>query len=340
MNEEEWREIADLVQETYLYADGKEPEPIGQFKPLKDQFTDVAGAWVNEEKKEIVLTHRGIMLSKPKDVKTLLTEIMPAYLPRSGAHEDPTDYENTYPSRGEMVEDLEDFKSQIYQLEQTYPGYEIILGGHSRGGGIVLEAGRDGNHTTHAFGPISKHNEENQLSQRPTTHMPSKINIYYTDIDTASTYLRDLQNRTKENHYTITPRDDVLAQEGALMKVIGMSGHSTLHFTTDIDFEDLTEEEQADLELFNESVAGMDYYRDYLHPIPEGVIPTVWENRELIRDYLEPQPKIIKLSFANLVELFPRMNRRHLRDLFNKYDYDNSSYLDEHELERLIADLA
>jgi hypothetical protein len=335
MEEEKWREIADLVQETYLYADGKNPEPIGDFQPIKDQFTDVAGAWKNDKKKEIVLTHRGIMLSKPKDVKTLLTEIIPAYLPRG----DPEEYENTYPRGGEMIEDLEDFKSQIYQLEQTYPGYEIILGGHSRGGGVVLEAGRDGNYTTHAFAPISKHNEENQLSRRPTTHMPSKINIYYTDVDTAPKYLRELKDRTKENHILIEPRDDILSQEGALMKVIGMSGHNTLHFTTDIDFEDLTEEEQADLELFNETTDPTDFYRDYLPPIPTEVRDTVFQNREPIRDYLEPQPKVIQFKFSDLVELFPMVSRFRLRSLFDKYDYDGSGYLDEQELERLIADL-
>ena len=53
MRDEEWREIADLVQETYLYADGAEPQPIGQFQPLKDQFTDVAGAWIDEKDKKI-----------------------------------------------------------------------------------------------------------------------------------------------------------------------------------------------------------------------------------------------------------------------------------------------
>jgi len=170
--------------------------------------------------------------------------------------------------------------------------------------------------------------------------MPSKINIYYKDVDSAPMYLRELRDRTKENHILVEPRDDILAQEGALMKIIGMSGHNALHFTTDINFEDLTEEEKADLELFNETTSPTDFYRDYLQPIPAEVRDTLFENRELIRDYFEPQQKIIKLKFSDLVELFPTINRVRLRSLFDKYDYDNSGYLDEIELERLIVDLS
>ena len=130
-----------------------------------------------------------------------------------------------------------------------------------------------------------------------------------------------------------------MKQEGSLMALIGMSGHSILHFASPIDFENLSLEDQESLELFNETSPGADFYLDSVEQIPENFRELLFENREEIRDYLQPIPTIIKLTFSDLVNLFPRYNRIKLRDLFEKFDYDNSDYLDELEFEYFILEM-
>jgi len=337
MDEIDYSTYADMVSETYNFADGEEPTNIGNFQPLINEFTEKTGAWINPDKKEIIVTHRGIMLSKPQDIKTLITEIAPSYIPGSSELE----YEEIYGKTGNMFADLNSYKDQVESLEAEYPEYEIILSGHSRGGGIALELGRDGNYTSHVFSPISRHNEEAQLLNRgkEATHLPSKINIYYTDRDGAPTYLRELENKFGEAHNIIEPRDDILKQEGSLMALIGMSGHSILHFATPIDFENLSLEDQESLELFNQSSPGADFYLDSVEQIPEESRKLLFDNREEIRDYIQPIPTIVKLTFSELVDLFPRYNRIKLRELFDKFDYDNSNYLDEQEFEMFILEM-
>jgi len=51
------------------------------------------------------------------------------------------------------------------------------------------------------------------------------------------------------------------------------------------------------------------------------------------------QGYIVKLTFSELVDLFPRYNRIKLRELFDKFDYDNSNYLDEQEFEMFILEM-
>jgi hypothetical protein len=282
------------------------------------------------------------MLSKPEDIKTLITEIAPSYieggfLPGSSELE----YEEIYGKRGNMFADLNSYKQQVESLESEYPGYEIILSGHSRGGGIALELARDGNYTSHVFAPISRHNEEAQLLNRgkEATHLPSKINIYYSAKDGAPKYLRELESKFGESHHIIEPRDDILKQEGSLLALIGMSGHSILHFVSPLDFENLSLEDQESLELFNQSSPGADFYLDSVEQIPEESRKLLLNNREEIRDYIQPIPTIIKLTFSDIVDIFPRYNRIKLRELFDKFDYDNSDYLDEQEFEYLILEM-
>ena len=331
---------ADMVSETYNFADGEEPTNIGDFEPLINEFTEKTGAWINSDKREIIVTHRGIMLSKSQDIKTLITEIVPSYIPVSSANPK-LEYEEIYGKRGNMLADLNSYKDQVESLEAEYPEYEIILSGHSRGGGIALELARDGNYTSYIFSPISRHNERAQLLNRgkDATHLPSKINIYYSDRDGAPTYLRELENKFGESHNIIEPRNDILKQEGSLMALIGMSGHSILHFVSPIDFENLSLEDQESLELFNESSPNADFYLDSVEQIPENFRELLFDNREEIRDYIQPIPTITKLTFSDLVDLFPRYNRIKLRNLFEKFDYDSSLYLDELEFELFILEM-
>ena len=338
MDEIDYSTYADMVSETYNFAsDGQEPTNIGDFQPLINEFTEKTGAWINPDKKEIIVTHRGIMLSKPEDIKTLITEIAPSYIPGSSKLE----YEEIYGKRGNMFADLNSYKDQVESLEAEYPEYEIILSGHSRGGGIALELARDGNYSSYIFAPISRHNEEAQLLNRgkESTHLPSKINIYYSSRDGAPTYLRELENKFGESHNIIEPRDDILKQEGSLLALIGMSGHSILHFASPIDFENLSLEDQESLELFNETSPNADFYLDSVEQIPENFRELLFDNREEIRDYIQPIPDIIKLTFSDLVNLFPRYNRIKLRNLFEKFDYDSSNYLDEQEFELFILEM-
>ena len=340
MNEIDYSTYADMVSETYNFADGEEPTNIGDFEPLINEFTEKTGAWINSDKREIIVTHRGIMLSKSQDIKTLITEIVPSYIPVSSANPK-LEYEEIYGKRGNMLADLNSYKDQVESLEAEYPEYEIILSGHSRGGGIALELARDGNYTSYIFSPISRHNERAQLLNRgkDATHLPSKINIYYSDRDGAPTYLRELENKFGESHNIIEPRNDILKQEGSLMALIGMSGHSILHFVSPIDFENLSLEDQESLELFNESSPNADFYLDSVEQIPENFRELLFDNREEIRDYIQPIPTITKLTFSDLVDLFPRYNRIKLRNLFEKFDYDSSLYLDELEFELFILEM-
>ena len=331
------REMADLVQDTYSHATGLEPQEIAGFKPIRDEFTELTGAYKNDDYKEIVITHRGIMLNKLEDVNTLLTEIVPSYIPFTA---ESNEFQGIYGDT--MINDLYDFENQIQDIRNDYPDYTIVLAGHSRGGAMVLEAGRNYNLETHAYAPISRFNEQTihkERSKRDITHNPDNINIYYTQSDTAPKYLRELEDTYGEKHVLIEPRDEILKQEGGLMKLIGMSGHSMYHFTNEgesfDDIDDNLKQFYINYMLQNDLDT-----TDIVQEINPEVRDDLYKHREIVRNHMEPIPdRLLKITLSDLYKMFPSISRRKLKQLFDLYDYDGSNYLDENELEMLIDEL-
>ena len=332
------RELADMVQDTYSHATGLEPNNIAGFTPIRNEFTELTGAYKNDDYKEIVITHRGIMLGSLKDVNTLLTEIIPSYIPGTA---ESNDFQGIYGKT--MSNDLYNFENQIQDIRNDYPDYTIVLAGHSRGAALVLEAGRNFNLETHAFAPISRFNEQTihkERSQKQTKHDPDNINVYYTASDLAPKYLRELKDTYGEKHILIEPKQEILKQEGGLMKTIGMSGHSMFHFTSDP--ESIEDMDDSNLKQFyiNYMVDNDLDTIDVVDEINPQVRDDLYNHRETVRNHMEPIPnRVLKITLSDLYKMFPNISRRKLKQLFDLYDYDTSGFLDENELEMLIDEL-
>lgn len=332
------KELADMVQDTYSHAAGIEPNNIAGFTPIRNEFTELTGAYKNDDYKEIVITNRGIMLGKVEDVNTLLTEIVPSYIPGTA---ESNEFRGIYGDT--MINDLYDFENQIQNIRNDYPEYSIVLAGHSRGGAMVLEAGRNSNLETHAFAPISRFNEQTihkERSQQERRHNPDNINIYYTESDSAPKYLRELEDTYGEKHILIQPKEEILKQEGGLMKSIGMSGHSMFHFTNDPESIEDMDDDNLKQFYINYMVDNDLDTTDVVDEINPEVRDDLYNHRETVRNHVEPIPdRVLKITLSDLYKMFPNISRRKLKEMFNLYDYDGSGFLDENELEMLIDEI-
>ena len=329
------RELADMVQDTYSHSNGVEPNNIAGFTPLRDEFTELTGAYKNDDYKEIVVTHRGIMLGKVEDVNTLLTEIIPSYIPGTAQS---NEFQGIYGDT--MTNDLYEFENQIQDIRNDYPEYTIVLAGHSRGAAMVLEAGRKYNLESHAYAPISRFNEQIIHKERSQTHNPDNINIYYTESDTAPKYIRELQDTFGEKHTLIQPKEEILKQEGGLMKSIGMSGHSMFHFTNDPEAIEDMDDDNLKQFYINYMINNDLDTTDVVDEINPQVRDDLYNHRETVRNHIEPIPnKVLKITLSDLYKMFPSIYRKKLKQLFELYDSDNSGFLDEMELEILLNEI-
>ena len=125
----------EMIRETYdSYNDGKKPEDVGDFKPI--EMTDKFGIWKSDDKREIVISVRGISLNNAEDFKTLTTEIIPNYSGglRGGELSRDERLRSATNFGSNMNEDYKDLEEALRRLETEYEDYYVKVAGHSRGG--------------------------------------------------------------------------------------------------------------------------------------------------------------------------------------------------------------
>ena len=173
MNEdeiEEMKEIASLVETVYQHKKGIPLDlPEGW---RAEEYDSLRGVAINDDKKEVVLMLRGLMLDKdPRDGLILANMLQRNFRDDSpGLRGGVAGYQDTY------GRDLEIVQEKLDQLKNIYSDYDIILAGHSRGGAQALHIGRRNKGTkTYAFA-----SPQSEYEPIPDNYNPEDIKIYYT----------------------------------------------------------------------------------------------------------------------------------------------------------------
>jgi len=149
-----------------------------------------------------------------------------------------------------------------------------------------------------------------------------------------------LEDTYGEKHTLIQPKEEILKQEGGLMKSIGMSGHSMFHFTNDPEaIEDMVDDNLKQFYI-NYMINNDLDTTDIVDEINPQVRDDLYNHRETVRNHIEPIPnKVLKITLSDLYKMFPSIYRKKLKQLFELYDSDNSGFLDEMELEILLNEI-
>lgn len=174
---------------------------------------DLTGAFVNDEKKEIVLAMRGLM---PLNDRSDLLQF-PSMSISSALEENKGDFfGSTFRSDRKMLE-------QVYlQAKELYPDYEVITTGHSRGGRGAIYLGRKYNLEFHSFSPATNRGDLLIGVGEPT----EKGNHYYHYLDPVSRHMADKRYNSIEQHH-ISYNDRIYP-------------HSLMDFQKDGEFHDKT----------------------------------------------------------------------------------------------------
>ena len=166
-------EYADLVETVY-------EEYSGQQKTFPDDWEEVEydnlrGIALNQNKKEIALLFRGLLLDKDPRDSIILANLLHRNMRDSspGIRGGQFGYNDSHES------DLIKGQQKLDQIKKGYPDYKIILAGHSRGAHAALHLGRNNpGLEVHAFSPA-----QGQYEEIPDIYDPLDVNIYYTDED-------------------------------------------------------------------------------------------------------------------------------------------------------------
>ena len=147
---------------------------------------DLTGAFVNDEKKEIVIAMRGLM--PLQDRNDLLQ--FPEMSVSSALEEQRGDaFGSTFRADRKMLE-------KVYlDAKKLYPDYNIITTGHSRGGRGATYLGRKYDLEFHAFSPAT--NRGDLIDTNPT----EKGNHYYHFKDPVSRHMANKRMNSIEQHH-------------------------------------------------------------------------------------------------------------------------------------------
>jgi len=147
---------------------------------------DLTGAFVNDEKKEVVLAMRGLM---PLNDRSDLLQF-PAMTASTALEEERGDaFGSTFRADRRMLEEI------YLQAKELYPEYNIITTGHSRGGRGSIYLGRKYGLEFHAFSPAT--NRGDLLLTSPS----ERGNHYYNSRDPVSRHMASKLSNTVEQHH-------------------------------------------------------------------------------------------------------------------------------------------
>jgi len=147
---------------------------------------DLTGAFVNDEKKEVVLAMRGLM---PLNDRNDLLQF-PAMSVSTALEEERGDaFGSTFRADRKMLEGI------YLQAKELYPDYNIITTGHSRGGRGAIYLGRNYDLEFHAFSPAT--NRGDLIDTNPT----EKGNHYYHYKDPVSRHMANKRLNSIEQHH-------------------------------------------------------------------------------------------------------------------------------------------
>jgi len=147
---------------------------------------DLTGAFVNDEKKEVVLAMRGLM---PLNDRSDLLQF-PAMSVSTALEEERGDaFGSTFRADRKMLEEI------YLQAKELYPEYNIITTGHSRGGRGSIYLGRKYGLEFHAFSPATNRGD------LELTSPSERGNHYYNSRDPVSRHMASKLSNTVEQHY-------------------------------------------------------------------------------------------------------------------------------------------
>ena len=151
--------------------------------------TDLIGLFVNEEKQEVVMGMRGLMVGTDLlDTKQFFPMIRSRF----------TETERSEGFGYQYRKDRELAKAVYEDTKQKYPNYKIIPAGHSRAGRLALFIGRKYNlDEYHAFAPVS--NRADIIDSVPR----KGGRIYYHPRDPTSSLFHSQQGKTPEQHFEV-----------------------------------------------------------------------------------------------------------------------------------------
>ena len=147
---------------------------------------DLTGAFVNDEKKEIVIAMRGLM---PLNDRSDLLQF-PAMTVASALEEQRGDFfGSTFRADRKMLQEV------YLDAQALYPDYKIIATGHSRGGRGAIYLGRKHDLEFHAFSPAT--NRGDLIDTTPT----DRGHHYYHFRDPVSRHMAGKRVNSIEQHH-------------------------------------------------------------------------------------------------------------------------------------------
>ena len=166
-------EYAQIVETVYENYSGNGVNLPDGWQPI--EYDALKGVAKNDEKKEIALAFRGLMLDKdPRDALILSNMVFRGYKDDSpNIRGGKGGYYDTYGA------DIERGQAKLDELKLNYPDYSVKLLGHSRGAAQSMYLGRRNKGTkVYAFAP-----PQTQSETIPKDYSPDDINVYYTNED-------------------------------------------------------------------------------------------------------------------------------------------------------------
>ena len=153
---------------------------------LQDTGNDLTALFVNKNKKESVLAIRGLMpFEDYKDRFQLGEMIAYTFMETENAERMGMEYKND-----------RDIVRRTYNLaKEQYPDHKLVLSGHSRGGKLTLNLGREKDIEYHAFSPAG--NRADFIDSTPQRGG----RLYYHTNDPVSLFHHKGKGRTEEQHY-------------------------------------------------------------------------------------------------------------------------------------------
>lgn len=147
---------------------------------------DLTGAFVNDEKKEVVLAMRGLM---PLNDRSDLLQF-PSMSVSTALEEERGDaFGSTFRADRKMLEEI------YLQAKELYPEYNVITTGHSRGGRGSIYLGRKYGLEFHAFSPAT--NRGDLMLTSPS----EKGHHYYNSRDPVSRHMASKISGSVEQHH-------------------------------------------------------------------------------------------------------------------------------------------
>jgi len=172
------------LERRQLYRD-IDNQNIGDYT-LQDTGNDLTALFVNKNKKESVLAIRGLMpFEDYKDRFQLGEMIAYTFMETENAERMGMEYKND-----------RDIVRRTYNLaKEQYPDHKLVLSGHSRGGKLTLNLGREKDLEYHAFSPAG--NRADFIDSTPQRGG----RLYYHTNDPVSLFHHKGKGKTEEQHY-------------------------------------------------------------------------------------------------------------------------------------------